>query len=192
MAEDSLRIFSMRTFPLCIALLFLVSILTLRGVSANGGNIRLAEGKYLVNISSAPVTPVAGENVAMLISFADIKKNELLNQNIRVWLEIRLKATEEVIFPEQEYRAEGGVLEFNFVYPHAGLHELFVRFEKPDEPGKIYITEDFLVDAQPAPERKTARPGWPVIILAALAGIGIGFFVGDSGCKKILYRAKNS
>lgn len=147
---------------------------------ANGGNIRIAGGKYLVNISSAPVTPVVGEKVAMLISFADIAKNELLKQNIRVWIEIRLKAMEEVVFPQQEFLAENGVLEFQFIYPAAGLHELFVRFEKPDEPGKRYETEDFLIDVQPAQsageQRGTLFP-WLALSLFG-GGLFIGFLFG--------------
>lgn len=142
--------------------------------SANGGNIRIAEGKYLVNISSAPVTPVAGEKVAMLISFGDVATNELLHQNLRVWLEIRTKATEEIVFPKQEFTAEGGVLEFSFTYPKPSLHELFVRFEKPDEPRKIYESEDFLVDVQ-EPRGKSETPR---TFLVGMASLIAGFLLG--------------
>lgn len=156
---------------------FLIALLTIflasGYASANGGNIRIAQGKYLVNISSSPVTPVAGEKVAMLISFADIAKNELLAQDIRVWIEIRLKATEEVIFSQQEFLAQGGVLEFTFTYPEAGLQELFVRFEKPDEPGKIYETEDFLVDVQESRTSEKNGVSYGLILVPIAFGLGI-------------------
>jgi len=142
---------------------------------ANGGNIRIAEGKYLVNISSSPVTPIAGKKVAMLISFADVQKNELIAQDIRVWIEIRNKATQKVLFPPTEFLAERGVLEFSFTYPEAGLHELFIRFEKPDEPGKVYESEDFLVDVQESTASNNRGIGFHFVFGALLTGCILGW-----------------
>jgi hypothetical protein len=144
--------------------------------SSNGGNIRLAEGKYLVNISSSPVTPVAGEKTAMLISFADIATNKPLSQPLRASIEIRKKVNQEVVFPSTEYPVEGGILEFSFTYPEPQLYELFVRFEKSDEPGKIYEPEDFLVDVQ-APQTSGGNRSAPMgmfVPLAFLLGIALG------------------
>lgn len=149
------------------------SLIFSASVFANGGDIRIAEGKYLVNISSSPVTPVAGQKVAMLISFGDVVTNELLVQDLHVWIEIRLKVTEEVIFPQQEFRAERGVLEFPFIYLKPGLHELFVRFEKPDEPGKIYESEDFLVDVQESRIREKNGVSYGLILVPIAFGLGM-------------------
>lgn len=143
-------------------------------VLANGGNIRLAEGKYLVNISSAPVTPVAGQKTSMLIAFADVATNAPLTQPITAWIEIRKKLSQENVFPSTEYPVKGGILEFAFTYPNPGLYELFVRFEKSDEPGKIYESEDFLMDVQPP--KRNANP-MNTFLLAGLAGCA-GFFLG--------------
>lgn len=159
-------------------ILLFASFLASGYASANGGNIRIAEGKYIVNISSSPVTPVSGEKVEMLISFADVQKNELLPQDLRVWIEIRLKSTEEIIFPEQEFRAERGILDFDFTYPKTVLHEFFVRFEKPDEPGKIYETEDFLVDVQPPRASDTSEAGDRNPLFIGLFGFFIGLIFG--------------
>lgn len=148
-------------------------------VFANGGNIRLAEGRYLVNISSSPVTPVAGEKVEMLVSFASIEDNTLLREDLRTWVEIRRKVNDEVIFPEKEFRAERGVLDFDFTYPESGLYELFVRFEKPDEPGKIYETEDFLVDVQSQRIQSRGTTLFPMyLVVSSLVSLLAGWFLG--------------
>lgn len=154
-------------------------------VFANGGNIRLAEGRYLVNISSSPVTPVAGEETQMLISFASIQDNTLLGEDLRTWIEIRRKVNDEVIFPEKEFRADRGVLDFDFTYPKSGLYELFVRFEKPDELGKIYETEDFLVDVQnPRPQAEVKMFSPVIFVVSSFISLLSGWFLGRQSIKR--------
>lgn len=164
--------------------LSIIAVVSGRVVLANGGDVRIAEGRYVVNISKTPLTPVAGKLQKMLISFGDLVEDALVDQDIRVWIEIRKSGVRDALFPKQEFIAAGGVLNFSFTYPTAGLHELFVTFEKPDEPGKIYEPEDFLIDVQeprvermPQPAVRTGSITALMISLSALFFVG-GFILG--------------
>ncbi|MBI4174712.1 MAG: hypothetical protein HY517_03630, partial [Candidatus Aenigmarchaeota archaeon] len=54
-----------------IIVIFVLAALLASAVYANGGNQKYVDG-YLVQLSSLPISPFAGERFSAIISFADI------------------------------------------------------------------------------------------------------------------------
>lgn len=146
---------------------------------ANGGNQRVVEGKYIVQISSAPLAPYAEEKVAMLVSFFDIAKDSLILTPVNARLRIATKAGEELL-PWTQLQVEGGIAEFSYAYAQPGFYEIFVDFERSEEPGKVYTVPDFLLDVKTEPARDV--PSWiPLALLGtAIVGFAAGFIAGRS------------
>lgn len=141
---------------------------------ANGGIKEVAEGKYIVNLSAAPIAPFVGEKQSMLIGFADIFGN-LIQKDIGV--DLTLKYQHEPIVEQKGLTAETGVLPFEYTYSKPGLYELFVAFRLPDEPDHTYMPEDFMIDVK---EIRSAPQSFPVLTIlgSVLAGFVIGFVLG--------------
>jgi hypothetical protein len=157
---------------------------------ANGGDQRVVEGKYLINLSRSPFTPKAGENVSMLASFVDIQTDKLIAEDLIVKIRIAklgppathseaLRAGEgrsgrEFLFEQENLIAKRGILEFQYAFTEAGLHEIFFDFTFSSNPQKVYKAPDFLLDIQKSSIQETSS-------LTLYLGIALGTIVGFIG-----------
>jgi len=158
-------------------------LVLLTGTSfANGGDQRVAEGKYLINLSRSPFTPKAGENVSMLASFVDIQTDKLITEDLIVKVRIAKlgegRSNREFLFERENLITKGGILEFQYTFNDPGLHEIFFDFAFPSNPQKIYNAPDFLLDIQKASIQKTPS-------LTLYLGIVLGAIVGFIGGRLI-------
>ena len=147
-------------------------------VFANGGDQRVVEDKYLINLSRAPFTPRVGIKTAMLVSFVDLKKDTIIKEDLIIHIGIsklsRANKKREFIFEKNSIKVNGGILEFSYTFPEAGLHEIFFDFALTSNPQKIYEAPDFLLDVQ---EPLVKTTSFPQIIIAAIAGIFFGYSI---------------
>lgn len=167
-----------------ISLIFILTLLLfVTNVSfANGGDQRVVEGKYLINLSRSPFTPKAGEKTAFIASFVDIQTGKLIDEDLVVKVRIaRLgegRSKREFFFEQENLIAKRGILEFQYTFEEAGLHEIFFDFSLASNPQKIYNAPDFLLDIQKpeASERQTqSAPIW--VGIGTILGIGVGWLV---------------
>ena len=163
---------------LCIPLLFvLIPLLIPTLLFANGGDQRVVEGTYLINLSRAPFTPRVGVKTSMLASFFDIQKNKLIAEDLIVKARIAKlggeRSKRQFVFEQDNIAVEGGVLELSYTFTDAGLHEIFFDFAFSSHPEKVYEAPDFLIDVQRSP-KYGAKP----IIGGALGGFAFGLIAG--------------
>lgn len=145
---------------------------------ANGGDQRVVEGKYLVNLSRSPFTPKAGDDVAMIASFFDIQEDKLIAEDLIVKVRIAKLGEErgkrEFLFERENLITKGGILEFQYAFTKQGLHEIFFDFAFSSNPQKIYKAPDFLLDIQKSSVQETSS-------LNLYLGIALGVIVGFIG-----------
>lgn len=138
---------------------------------ANGGDQRVVENKYLINLSRAPFTPRVGIKTSMLVSFVDIQKNILITEDALVSIRIaKLGGTRnkrEFLFEKNSIAMKGGVLEFSYTFADPGLHEIFFDFALASHPQKLYEAPDFLIDVQ---KQERQQDQLSVILVITLAG----------------------
>ena len=148
---------------------------------ANGGDQRVVEGEYLINLSRSPFTPKAGEKTAFIASFVDIQKDLLIAEDLVVKIRIaKLGEGRErkFLFEQDNIRAKGGILEFQYTFSEQGLHEIFFDFAFSSSPQKIYNAPDFLLDIQkPEVLEKAGQPISVWIGLGAIFGFTIGWLI---------------
>lgn len=149
---------------------------------ANGGDQRVVEGKYFINLSRSPFTPRVGYKTAMLTSFADVQTNQLIKEDILVNIRIAKLSGEErkreFLYDEKNLKVKGGILEFTYTFTEPGLHEVFFDFSFASNPQKIYNVPDFMLDIQ-KPEI-AEKPNQSIIVwigLGIILGFGIGWLV---------------
>lgn len=137
-----------------LSILFILSVLVYGySVLANGGDQRVVDGKYLINLSRAPFTPRVGDKVAILASFVDIEKNKLVSEDIIVAIRIAKLGgvgtdKRTFLFEKEKISVKGGVLELPYTFTQSGLHEIFFDFAFASNPEKIHEAPDFLLDVQ--------------------------------------------
>ena len=170
----------------CFAMVSIVLLLPSLSL-ANGGDQRVVDGRYLINLSRAPFTPRAGEKVSMLISFVDIQKNKLIREDLTARIRIAklggIGTERRTFFFEQSgIGVQGGVLEFPYVFAEPGLHEVFIDFTFASNPQEVHEVPDFLLDVQKA--EITSPPG-RLGLVGALLGIAIGFLAGWFGRRMV-------
>lgn len=149
---------------------------------ANGGDQRVVEGKYLINLSRSPFTPKAGENVSMLASFVDIQTDKLITEDLIVKIRIAKlgegRSNREFTFEQKNLTAKTGILEFRYVFTESGLHEIFFDFAFASNPQKVYNAPDFLLDIQKSKIDQKATFSFPIgITLGAIFGFMIGWLI---------------
>jgi hypothetical protein len=145
---------------------------------ANGGDQRIVEGEYLINLARSPFTPRAGEKIAMLISFVDLATNKIVSEDLIAKIRIAKlagigSAKREFLFERKDISVQGGVLEFPYTFENAGLHEIFIDFALTSDPQKIYASPDFLMDVQS--KKSLLNINWFLIGLMASAVTGVVF-----------------
>jgi hypothetical protein len=152
---------------------------------ANGGDQRVVENKYLINLSRAPFTPKVGVKTSFLASFVDIQKNKLINEDLVVSIRISKLGDApkgKFIFEQDNIAVKGGVLEFSYTFNEAVLHEIFFDFAFASNPEKVYNAPDFLIDVQPT---QVAGKSNKFVWIAAGIGIIIAFLIGLFAGRKI-------
>lgn len=162
-----------------LLLIFLSPSLT----SANGGDQRVVEGKYLINLARSPFTPKVGEKTAMLISFVDLETNKLISEDLVVKIRIaKLGGTgstkREFLFEKSDILVRGGVLEFPYTFGYTGLHEIFIDFVLGSNPQKIYESPDFLMDVQNKEPQLNINRFIIGSMLSSILGVALGFVLG--------------
>ncbi|MBI2591203.1 MAG: hypothetical protein HYW34_00820 [Candidatus Brennerbacteria bacterium] len=145
---------------------------------ANGGDQRIVDGKYFINLSRSPFTPRIGDNVSFLASFADIEKNKLISEDLIV--AVRIARLGDIgtgkrifIFEKEKILVTGGILELPYSFAGSELHEIFFDFAFASNPQKIYKAPDFLIDVQGQSNRYNANQ----ILMAIFGGFVVGLFV---------------
>lgn len=171
-------------YNLIMALLFaLIFLLLTPNISfANGGDQRVVEGKYLINLSRSPFTPAVDDKTSMLASFVDIKTDKLVNEDLIVKVRIaklgKGRDNRQFLFERENLVAKGGILEFPYTFQDSGLHEIFFDFAFATDPLKIYNAPDFLLDIQKASIQETPSLSLPLgIAIGAILGFIIGWFI---------------
>lgn len=166
----------MEKFVLAIPLLTGLVVPSL--LLANGGDQRIVEGKYLINLSRAPFTPYAGVKTSMVVSFADIQKDALIAEPLMVKVRITKLNGGATVYESKERKMEGGVLSFPYTFAEPGLHEIFFDFAFASSPQKIYSPPDFLLDVQEPKAEKSTPPRARVASIESLLGFLSGFLGG--------------
>lgn len=174
-------------------LFILLFLLAPIAVSANGGDQRIIDGgKYFINLSRAPFTPMVGVPTAMLPSFFDVEKNKLVAEDLIVRVQIaRLGGAgsekRTFVFEKDNIFVRGGVLEgLSYTFAEPGLHEIFFDFVFASNPEKVYKAPDFLIDVQ-EPEIPVMDD---VLILIAIISAVIGGMVGWMIGRRKMYPCK--
>lgn len=161
-----------------VIFLFL-AIALIPGLSlANGGDQRVVENKYLINLSRAPFTPIVGVKTSFLASFVDIQKNKLIGEDIIVRIRISKLGDAprgNFIFEQNNISVKGGVLNFPYTFIDNGLHEIFFDFAFASNPKEMYNAPDFLIDVQ-KPELSESSNRRTIMEIAA--GIILGLIAG--------------
>lgn len=147
---------------------------------ANGGDQRVVESKYFINLSRAPFTPRVGVQTSFLASFVYIEKNKLIAEDLTVKVRIAKQGgaggKREFIFEEDSLLVKGGILELKYTFDSPGLHEIFFDFAFTSSPQKVYEVPDFLIDVQ-KPAESSTQYLWKVMI-GTLGGFLLGWFLG--------------
>lgn len=145
---------------------------------ANGGDQRVVDGKYLINLSRAPFTPRVGVKTSMLASFVDIQKDKLIAEDLIVNVRIAKLGGEqgkrEFLFEKNNITVKGGVLELSHTFTDSSLHEVFFNFAFASNPQKIYEAPDFLMDIQKPFNEYDANQ----VLIAVLGSLVMGLIVG--------------
>ncbi len=155
-------------------------------VFANGGDQRLVEGKYLINLSRSPFTPRVGIPTSFLASFLDIKTNKIISDQITAKISIakisEYSQERKFIFEKDNLKVKDGILEFKYTFPEAGLYEIFFDFLIASEPDKIYKAPDFMIEVHPNFESKKQES---FILIAEAFGILLAFLAGFFAGRKV-------
>lgn len=157
------------------AALILVPVMTF----ANGGDQRIIENKYFINLSRAPFTPRVGVKTSFLASFVDIQKDKLIAEDLIVKVKIAKQSgaggKRTFIFEQDNILVRGGVLELPHTFNDSGLHEMFFDFAFVSNPEKIYEVPDFLLDVQKPTESQNKNK---YFLWGLLLGVIGGFLLG--------------
>lgn len=172
-------VFSTKILTALLLLILFSPVLTL----ANGGDQRVVEGKYLINLARSPFTPRAREKTAILISFVDLRTNKLISEDITAKIRIAKlgeigSAKREFLFEQKDILVQGGVLEFSYTFENAGLHEIFIDFALGSNPQKIYESPDFLMDVQSKKSQLNINRFIIGFMLSSVVGVIFGFAFG--------------
>ncbi len=160
------------------ALLALLLLLIPASSFGNGGDQRVVDNRFFINLSRAPFTPRVGVKTSFLASFVDIQKNKLIAEDLTVRVRIGKQgevAKGKPIFEQKKVIVHGGILELSYTFTESGLHEMFFDFAFASNPQKIYEVPDFLIDIQKVSE-SNIKNLWK-IVTGFLGGFILGWFL---------------
>jgi hypothetical protein len=158
---------------------FLLALVLMPAMAfANGGDQRVVQNTYLINLSRAPFTPRVGVKISFLASFVDLESNKLIAEDLIVKVRIAKlgggDGKREFLFERDKILVKGGVMELAHTFSETGLHEIFFDFAFVSNPQNVYEAPDFLLDVQ----RHSRGYSTQQLFTAALAGLVIGLLVG--------------
>ena len=129
---------------------------------ANGGCVKIANDIF-VQLSSAPLVPIADQQTSFLISFGN--REGLVNEEItgKLWI----TDNDEKILTK-DFKIKDGILDLKHTFKKEGLYELFLEF---DYKNKTYTPEDFLIEV------KEEKSDFRYNILFLVIGIVVGIIL---------------
>jgi hypothetical protein len=147
---------------------------------ANGGDQRIIDNLYFINLSRAPFTPRVGVKTSFLASFVDIQKDKLIADDLIVDIRISKLGRagtnkRDFIFRKNGMAVKGGILELPYTFTESGLHEIFFDFAFASNPQKVYEAPDFLIDVQNSSSTQIQNRD---IIFGIMGGALLGFAIG--------------
>lgn len=164
-------------FRLVTTVATIVTVITWSHASlANGGDQRVVAGKYIINLSRVPFTPVARQENKMIVSFGDIEMDALIAQDLRLDVRIQEFNGSTVVFEQKAIPVQDGIFELTYTFTNPGLHEVFFTFTLVEDSAAVYVAPDFLIDVQPAPIEVVKDEN--TAVMAILISTGIGFLAG--------------
>jgi hypothetical protein len=141
----------------------LILLLGTRLVRAHGEPDKVVEGKYVVSLVLIP----RGEEMSLRFFFRDFETGRKLLVPISFKIKIRDHQTRNFIFESPNMRAGNGVGDLIYQFSLDGFYEVFLQFEKADEPGKIYRPEDWYLWV-PAGHAAEAHGYYGIIAISGL------------------------
>lgn len=142
-------------------------------VYSNGGCIKVADD-VLVQLSSAPSVPFAGQQASFLVSFGNLEKN-IITQEING--KLRIVKNEDIIL-EKDFKIKGGILDLKHTFKNPGVYELFLEFKVE---GKSYKPEDFLIEVKEQGNNRIFN--FLFLIAGIIIGIVLTKFITKKGKK---------
>jgi len=130
------------------------------------GPERIVEGKYVVILTLVP----EGKAMRLKFFFRDALGGKSLTQQIFLGLKIADEKNTKILIEEKNIEVKNGVGEFVYQFSRDGLYNVFMEFEKADEPGYIYRSAPWSIWA-PGAEAGKGR-SYP-IGASELAGFGL-------------------
>lgn len=161
-----------------ILLFFATAYLVPTYIFANGGDQRVVDNKYFINLSRAPFTPRVGVKTSFLASFVDIQKNKLIAEDLIVRVRIGQQggvAKGHPLFEQDNIIVHGGILELPYTFTEPGFHEMFFDFAFASNPKKIYEVPDFLIDVQKPEVPQQSNFLW---VISGAIGLVLGLIIG--------------
>jgi len=135
----------------------------IRLILANGEPEKVVEGKYVVSLV---LVPQEG-GMSLRFFFRDFKTGERLLVPISFQIKIRDHQAQKFVFQSPNIQASNGVGELVYQFSLDGFYEVFLEFEKADEPGKIYRPDDWYLWI-PAGQAAQAHGYYGIIAISGL------------------------
>jgi hypothetical protein len=130
---------------------------------ANGEPEKVVERKYVVSLVLVPQR----EEMSLRFFFRDFKTGQRLLVPISFQIKIRDPLAQKFVFESPNIRTSNGVGELVYHFSLDGFYEVFLEFEKADEPGKIYRPDDWYLWI-PAGHAAEAHGYYGIIAISAL------------------------
>jgi hypothetical protein len=150
-----------RAAALLVASLILFS--DIRLIWAHGEPEKVIEGKYVVSLVLVP----QDAKMSLRFFFRDFKTGQRLLAPISFQIKIRDPQAQKFVFESPNLRARNGVGDLIYQFYLDGFYEVFLEFEKADEPGKIYRPDDWYLWI-PAGHAAEAQGYYGIIAISAL------------------------
>ena len=143
-------------------ILFVIFTLFIQFSYANGGCIKVADDVF-VQLSIAPLVPIADKQTSFLISFGN--EEGLIKEEINGKLKI-VKKEETILI--KDFKIKDGIFDLKHTFKNTGLYEIFLEFNFKN---KTYTPEDFLIEV------KEEKLDFKYNILFLFIGIIIGMIL---------------
>jgi hypothetical protein len=135
----------------------------IRLIWAHGEPEKVIEGKYVVSLVLVP----QDAKMSLRFFFRDFKTGQRLLVPISFQIKIRDPQAQKFVFESPNLRARNGVGDLIYQFYLDGFYEVFLEFEKADEPGKIYRPDDWYLWI-PAGHAAEAHRYYGIIAISAL------------------------
>jgi len=110
-------------------------------VLAHGGPHKVVDGRVVISLVLVP----RDEALALRFAFGDVRSGQPLSAPVVFRVMIREDQGGQWSFESPRMETTGGTGELVHRFPRDGFYEVFLEFERGDEPGRIYRPEDWRV-----------------------------------------------